>query len=249
MASARAASRNGGHDRVQAGGRDLKRPKDCASCGGKIAAGARFCQHCGRSVSGDAAGLLNAQTMTVAGAACLSLVAVGLLFSSVIDDGAPAPTTVSPSRTDSPAPGQPPDLSTMTPREAADRLFNRVMMADEQGNDEEVAQFAPMAIAAYDRLNELDLDALYHVGLIHAATEDGEDAFDVVERLRAVVPGHLLAITLEHRLATAANDQVLADRAIERFRAAYEEEIQVDRPEYRDHRRQIDLFRETIVGR
>jgi tetratricopeptide (TPR) repeat protein len=156
------------------------------------------------------------------------------------------PAAQTSARTSPTSSGQPPDLSTMTPREAAIRLFNRVMMADEQGNADEVAQFAPMAIAAYDRVENLDLEAIYHIGLINAAAGDPEKAWEVVERLRAVVPEHLLASVLEHRLATEENDQAKAERAIERFKAAYDEEIKVDRREYRGHQRQIDQFRQTL---
>jgi tetratricopeptide (TPR) repeat protein len=134
----------------------------------------------------------------------------------------------------------------MTPVEAAIRLFNRVMMADEQGNADEVAQFAPMAIAAYERVENLDLQAVYHIGLISAASGDPEKAWEAVERMRAVVPDHLLASLLEHRLATDESDQAKAEQAIARFKAAYDEEIKVDRAEYQGHQRQIDLFRQTL---
>ena len=132
----------------------------------------------------------------------------------------------------------------MSPREAADRLFNRVMIADEQGRDSEVSQLAPMAIAAYDRLESLDLDAIYHVGLIQAANGDAKAADEAIERLRAIVPNHLLATLLDYRMATEANDQARAERAIERFKSHYEDEILIDRPEYRHHRLQIDMFRQ-----
>ena len=132
----------------------------------------------------------------------------------------------------------------MSPREAADRLFNRVMIADEQGRSPEVAQFAPMAIAAYDRLETMDLDAIYHVGLIQAASGDVEAAAEAIERLRAVVPNHLLATLLDYRLAIDANDQSKAERLVQRFKSHFEDEIEIDRPEYQHHRRQIDVFRE-----
>lgn len=225
----------------------------CGSCGADSQAGARYCQNCGRSMEKRSFGGFDGQTLAVLGAAGLTLLALGLLFSSVVDTGGgdADPAASVPSRTaQAPAAqapeGQPPDLSTMTPREAADRLFNRVMMADEQGDVGEVTQFAPMAVAAYDQLEELDLDAIYHVGLIEAAAGNIEQAWEAVERLRAVVPGHLLASTLEYRLALAENDQEKAARAVERFKADYDEEIKVDRLEYRDHRPSIDLFRREI---
>jgi len=243
MANNRARGGKGKQRTAEAGGSAA-----CSSCGEVNKASARFCQDCGRSLVGG--GWFNAQTLTIIGAALLTLIALGLLFGSVIGTGPTSgggPSAGAPSRTASGVGNsQPPDLSTMTPREAADRLFNRVMMADEQGNTDEVAQFAPMAVAAYDQLDGLDLDGLYHVGLIHAAAGNAESAWDAVERLKAVVPGHLLASVLEHRLAMEEGDQAKADRATERFRTHYDEEINVDRQEYRHHRRSIDLFQEQI---
>lgn len=219
----------------------------CSSCGERNQASARFCQACGRSLTGG--GWFNAQTLTVLATACVTLVVLGVLFASVLDFGSTsedASAGTAPARTTTTAAGQPPDLSTMTPREAADRLFNRVMMADEQGDSGEVEQFAPMAVAAYDQLENLDLDGLYHVGLIHAAAGDIESAWEAVERLRVVVPEHLLASVLEHRLALAEGDQARAERAVEHFKAHYDQEIVIDRLEYRDHQRAIDQFRQQI---
>ena len=246
MGAATASSRSRrGKGKRQGAGSD--RATACSACGGAVQASARFCQNCGRSLTGG--GWFDASTLTVAGAGAVTLVALGLLFASVINTGPMPerpPAAQAPTRTASAPSGQPPDLSTMSPREAADRLFNRVMMADEQGDEDQVAQFAPMAVAAYDRVAELDLDAVYHLGLIHAAAGDADSAWDAVERLRAVVPGHLLASLLEHRLAMEAGDQARAERAIEQFETNYQDEIKVDRPEYRDHRRSIDQFRAQI---
>ncbi|MEM8948173.1 MAG: hypothetical protein AAGA21_03680 [Pseudomonadota bacterium] len=194
---------------------------------------------------------LDAQKLTVLGTACLTLVALGLLFASVLDFGSAGNddrSAEAPERMASAPSGQPPDLSTMTPREAAIRLFNRVMMADEQGNADEVAQFAPMAVAAFNQLESLDLDAFFHLGMIHAAAGDAESALNAAERMQAVVPGHLLASVLEHRVAVDENDQDRAARAIERFETNYDKEIKVDRPEYRHFQRLIDHFRIEIDG-
>ena len=82
----------------------------------------------------------------------------------------------------------------MTPREAADRLFNRIMTAAERGDAQEALRFAPMALQAYERLGPLDNDARYHVGLITATTGDIESARAHIDMLRQSVPDHLLGI-------------------------------------------------------
>ncbi len=213
----------------------------CPSCGSTVQPNARFCHNCGKSL-GDR-GWFSVQTLTVLAAAGLALLALGLLFASIIDVKT-VPTiaeTRSVERTASS--GQPPDLSTMSPREAADRLFNRVMMADEQGNAEEASRFAPMALAAYDMLETLDLDGLYHVGLISLVAGDAEGARDSIDKLKAAVANHLLAILLEYRLAEQADDRDAMDRAVAAFHAAYDDEMAAGRPEYLEHQGSIEQFR------
>ena len=131
----------------------------------------------------------------------------------------------------------------MTPREAADRLFNRVMMADEQGNAAEVDQFAPMAVSAYEMLESLDTDALFHVGLVQAAAGHIEEAKSYNERLKAIVPNHLLAAFLDHRIAEVEGNTSVAAGAVKRFHDHYDDEISIGRPEYEHHRASIETFR------
>jgi tetratricopeptide (TPR) repeat protein len=131
----------------------------------------------------------------------------------------------------------------MTPREAADRLFNRIMTAAERGNTQEALRFAPMALQAYELLGPLDNDTRYHVGLIHATAGDIESARAYVAILRQSVPDHLLGIMLEHTIAKQRGDQDRALHAYKTFLAAYESEIAMGRAEYGDHQSGIDSFR------
>jgi hypothetical protein len=62
--------------------------------------------------------------------------------------------------------GSPPDLSTMSPRERFDRLFNRIMTAAEAGNAAEVTTFLPMARMAYAQLDTVNIDARYHMAML-----------------------------------------------------------------------------------
>ncbi|MEZ5931799.1 MAG: hypothetical protein R3F54_07610 [Alphaproteobacteria bacterium] len=140
------------------------------------------------------------------------------------------------------AASQPPDLSTMTPREAADRLFNRVMMANEQGNGDEAMRFAPMAIQAYDLLGTLDLDALYHVGRLQETIGDLEAAEAVIGDMRKTAPDHLLAILLEHDVAVQRGDEARAGEAAAAFLDAYDRELAQGRGEYGDHSASLEMF-------
>jgi len=140
-------------------------------------------------------------------------------------------------------PGHPPDLSTMTPREAADRLFNRVMAASESGNMAEAQRFVPMAISAYQNLGTLDNDARYHVALLELTAGNVKGAREQADQILRAVPNHLLGIMLEYKLAARAGNANAAMQANKKFLAAYSTEMAAGRPEYAEHQTAIDNFR------
>jgi hypothetical protein len=140
------------------------------------------------------------------------------------------------------------DLSTMTPREAADRLFNRVMAADEQGRSEEVTQFAPMTLEAYKLVDPLDADARYHIGLISLLLGDLDNVREQIKNLQREAPDHLLGLTLAYKVAEQMGDDKTASAARARFAAAYETEIRSGRPEYEAHSVTIEAFRASAMG-
>jgi hypothetical protein len=133
----------------------------------------------------------------------------------------------------------------MSPREAADRLFNRVMAANENGNAAEVLQFTPMALQAYGLLGTLDSDARYHVALLHLAANDVESARVQVESLRKSVPNHLLGYLIDHQIAERSGSKDSAGLAYKAFLAAYKAEMAKRRTEYQDHLNSIEGFRKA----
>jgi len=143
-------------------------------------------------------------------------------------------------------PGRPPDLSTLTPRQAADRLFNRVMTASEAGDTAEALRFAPMGIQAYRNLGSLDNDARYHVALLHLTTGNVSGAREQIKLLRRSVPRHLLGYLLEHKMAERDGDTGAAAKARQAFLSAYDTEILAGRAEYRDHAGTIERFRAAV---
>ena len=152
----------------------------------------------------------------------------------------PAPVADTPAN-----PAQGVDLANMTPREAADRLFNRIVRASEQGDMEEARRFAPMALQAYALVDGLDADAHYHLGLIHLIAGDVENARKEADTLKQSTPDHLLAYMLEHSIAEQSGDRAAAAAAFTAFTAAYDAEIKTQRPEYEAHRAAIERFRST----
>lgn len=181
----------------------------------------------------------------------VALVAVVVMLAKTADRDEVVPIPMSslpgPGPTGTPPAGGPVDLSSMTPREAADRLFNRIMTASERGDREEALRFAPMALMAYDELGTLDNDAHYHVALIQLVAGDTAKVRAHIESLRQAVPGHLLASMLEHRIAEREGKPDGMARAYRAFLAAYDGEIATGRTEYQDHRGLIDRFRDAAA--
>ncbi len=223
----------------------LKQSK-CPSCQVVLNSDAKFCHACGVSVEGSGQAK-NTRWKTTALVAAMA-VAVGgsvLLLGNFVTQR----ENVSPSSTNSAAGNfpkqtdQPVDLSTMSPREAADRLFNRVMASDESGDVAQAIQFAPMALEAYRLANPIDADAQYHVGLISLVLGNFEDVQKQIDGLKQFSANHLLAMALEFKMAKRIGDEKSASAILPLFSAAYETELGKGRPEYEAHRVTIDKLR------
>lgn len=218
----------------------------CPSCGAEVKPGTRACHACGKPLTARVATKpWNAQTIAPWVAVGVATVALVVAVVSWVDRGdrAAAPMSLQlPLTSTVPAPGEPVDLSSMTPRQAADRLFNRIMTASERGDIQEALRFVPMALQAYDGLGTLDNDAHYHVALIHMTAGDIASARVHIDALRKSVPGHLLGIMLEHQIAEQSGNRDSAGRAYKAFLAAYDAEIAAGRPEYQDHPGSIERF-------
>jgi tetratricopeptide (TPR) repeat protein len=131
--------------------------------------------------------------------------------------------------------GTPPDLSAMTPREAADRLFNRVMTYVSQGDSTGARAFVPMAIDAYGLARPLDADGLFHLALLNRTAGNAEAALANAQEVLDRDANHLLALTAA---AEAATDLGRADAAAAYYRRVlevYGAEMARGLTEYADH--------------
>jgi hypothetical protein len=221
----------------------------CPSCGAAVKPGARACQECGASLAAAVAPApRSAQTILPWVAIGIASLALVIALAALInrDKAAVAPEPLLPPLSSSvTVPGQPPDLASMTPRQAADRLFNRVMTASENGDTAEALRFAPMALQAYNNLETLDNDARYHVALLHLTAGDTNGARVQIGLLRKSVPNHLLAFMLEHQIAVRSGNNESTARADKAFLAAYDSEIAAGRIEYLEHQKSIESFRQA----
>ena len=129
------------------------------------------------------------------------------------------------------------DLGSMSPRQAADRLFDRVMREDEAGNEAQAQQFATMAIQAYGMLPpaEIDLDARFHLGLLNLVLDDPDASDREADLMLAVDSQHLLAFALKARSAGLRGDTAAQQAAYTMFLDALPAGLTAGNPEYAMH--------------
>jgi hypothetical protein len=221
----------------------------CPSCGGPTVAQAIFCHVCGASLTEGPSGRQWSGRTLASLAVVAVLIAVGVFALATYTEqktpplSGPMPLAPSAPMFVPPTSNRPPDLSKMTPREAADRLFNRIMRTSEQGKTDEALRFVPMAVQAYGGLPVLDDDAHYHLGLIHGIVGDRENGLRHITALKQAAPNHLLALMLEYEIAEKSGDRAAVSKIVAVFAAAYVAEMATGRPEYLAHRNTIDRFR------
>lgn len=233
-------------------------PRRCSHCSAELSSQARFCHRCGRPVDGGqsprgARGSEGARhkewtAWTVAGALALLLVGVIVWHvargtsAPVIPDMANPGAAQAPFAGGAPA-GRAPDISSMSPRERFDRLFNRVMSAAERGDSATVVTFMPMALGAYSQLDSVDVDARYHAALLLLQVDNVQPALALADTIETLQPGHLFGYLVRGAAADRAQNDTMRRQAYRDFLAHYSAEQHAGRPEYREHQAAIDEFR------
>jgi hypothetical protein len=206
----------------------------CPSCGHKPPAGARFCNQCGKAMGVSAirpGGSGNQVAWWMAGALLLGLILV--IAYPVYGPGRRAePPPVAAGPVAGPA-GV--DLSSMTPREAADRLFNRVMTSVSENDSTEVVNFLPMAIRALELAEPLDTDGKFHLALLRLTGRFNAEALESAEEILSEQPSHLLGLAMAGEASLALGDSARARGYYARWLDAFETERDRDLLEYRDH--------------
>ena len=136
-------------------------------------------------------------------------------------------------------PGAAPDISNLTPEQAAERLFNRIMTSFEAGDTARVQFFAPMAVQAYQRLPRMTLDDRYHLGRIGAVTGVAALATAQADTILRSQPTHLLGLVLAAQGARMRGDESAARAFEKRLLAAQAAELKKQLPEYAQHANDI----------
>ena len=137
--------------------------------------------------------------------------------------------------------GQAPDISKLSPAEAAVRLYNRVMGAHERGRADSVQIFAPMAMTAYQMIGDLDLDQRYDLGRIAAVSGDERIAHAEADTILSLHPNHLLGLILAGNAAHMRKDPAAERDYHARLAAAAPAERVKQLPEYITHENDITI--------
>lgn len=226
--------------------------RSCPSCGSDAPPGARFCTGCGAGLGNGGGGSGDGVPWAKVGwgvAGALLVVVILLLVFPVLNPGGAGSSGPDGGAGNVPAAATgggtgAVDLSSMTPREAADRLFNRVMSASEAGDQAQVVQFLPMALASYDRVDPLDADARFHVSLLHRAGGQYEEAVAAARTALEASPDHLLNLAAAAEAAALLGDSAEAREHWQRFIDIYDDEVDRDRPGYELHAALLPQLRE-----
>ncbi len=237
----------------------------CVQCDAELPAGARFCNECGTPTTAGAAPAPRANPPRAASAAprggpnaeanspvatygpwalaAVLLVAVIVYFRSSENQ---APTTaeagpmgaapVAPFANGGGGGGAPPDISSMTPRERSQRLFDRVMRYAAEGKKDSLMTFAPMAMASFEMMGaDLDLDGRYDLSRIALEAGQVEVAVAQADTILQKAPTHLLGLALKARTAALKGDNAGSAKALAAFASAQSSELAKKLPEYEMH--------------
>lgn len=231
----------------------------CAGCGTALTPGAHFCHRCGTAVgelrpqlggshAPDGAGFSAALPWAVAGIALVALIALvaGQRFNTRSASADAPPTSVAaPSgaagASGGPAPIRAPDISSMSPRQRANLLYDRIMRLHEAGQQDSVDFFAQMGLAAYQMLPTQSLDSRYDMGRIAEVAGAEPLAKSEADTILAARPTHLLGLALAMRVSHLVGDSAAARSYARRLiAAAPAERARKNVPEYQRHATDID---------
>ncbi len=230
----------------------------CPSCDAELPRGSRFCTECGSSLrhrpeAASPAGTPGGNApvaWAVAGILLVGLLAVAAFPIFSPGNGGSAPQGAPPGSL-GPAPNV--DLSAMTPREAADRLYTRIAMALSNQDTTEVINFLPMAIDAYEIARPLDTDGLFHLALLQRVALDFEASLATALEGLEMDPDHLLHLSAAAEASKELGRPEDAAGFYRHLLEVWEVESQRDLEDYVEHAPLLPVIRgearEFLEGR
>jgi hypothetical protein len=222
-----------------------------------LSARAKFCPNCGTTVApgkGGAAaggvapgaaaparGSFDKSPWIIAGLAVLALVATIIVVITKRQAPAADAAAFDPNRGTT-------DITSMSPREAADRLFDRTARAAAAGDSQQVLFFGPMTIQAYGNVTPLDPDARLHIGLVQLNLDNPAGAVAQADSITRESRTHLFAFALRAQAAIQRADAAAARRAYQDFLRNEAAERAKNLPEYQQHIGLLDEMKAAAQG-
>jgi tetratricopeptide (TPR) repeat protein len=127
------------------------------------------------------------------------------------------------------------DLSELSPREAADQLFDRVMRGLSAGDTEGAMGFMSMAINAYQLLDSLDADGRFHLALLQLRAGQADESLASARAGLELFPDHLLLLSTAGDAAVEVGDDAAAEAFFRRTLEVYDAEVAKQLWEYQAH--------------
>jgi hypothetical protein len=226
----------------------------CTGCRSLLSPGAKFCHRCGTAVGTTPVAATDSRSVASIlpwGVAAIALLALVALVAGQRFGGARniAGASTAPAAADAPFAGgsapadgrgtRAPDISSLSPRERADRLYDRVMRLSSEGKTDSVQFFAPMALSVYQSLGPLDADLRYDFGRVAEVVGAREIARAQADSILGADPNHLLGLVLAVRAAQLNGDSTAAKGFAKRLIAAEPTETPKNLPEYQRHQGDI----------
>jgi hypothetical protein len=214
----------------------------CARCNAVVATGARYCHNCGTAVAATAvSGAMlrhppapSSRIPWIIGGTATAALLV-LIIVQQLNTNASTVTSGSQPSEAPPAGMRAPDISQMTPRERASRLFDRIMRLNEEGKRDSVALFATMAVPAFQSLEPLDAHLRYDLGRIAAVAGMLDLADAEADTILTAQPEHLLGLILAGQVEQLRGNTAEARRLANRLLAAEANERAKGLEEYTLH--------------
>lgn len=227
----------------------MAKSRYCSQCGTQFLEDALFCHSCGAAADGRTSKAPAATTSSVAlrwGVPGVALLLMIVITAYRAGTSAPPATAGAPPLASGAM--RAPDISSMSPMERADRLFNRVMQYWSAGNTDSAAFFAPMALAAFDALGPLNTHSRYDLGLVSLVAGDVGRASAQADTILATKSSHLLGLILAGRVADARADRDAARRFRQQLLSSEASERASGLPEYNDHDADIRAAVELVLS-
>lgn len=141
------------------------------------------------------------------------------------------------------------DISSLNGEQIAERLYDRVMAANERGRKDSVQFFLPMAIQSFQALESLTLHQRYDLGRLGEVGGDAKLAASQADTILREHPGHLLGLILAAHAARMRGNQRAASQYLDRLAQTEAVERRKQLSEYSLHQNDIETALTEIRSR